>query len=439
MLLTPSHKNINAAQLLDQWDILRPSRMSAWREENILLPGPCPPTRINVKETELAHIVPEAGLPRRQFLRNTMMLSIPGALALAGVPMSAVAATYVLPTRTRGGTTLSVRNFGALGNGTTDDTAAFQRAFNALPTTGGTVDVPNGTYLIDPTKDLRLRSKMHLRLTSGAVLKAKPNSAERAYVLNAYRVSDVEISGGRIVGDRDNHLGTTGEWGHGIMVRGSSRVTVRDMHISKCWGDGMSIGQATVSGSLILSDDVVVANIVSTGNRRQGLSIGASRNVKVYDSEFSYTKGTAPQCGIDIEPDTLGLPTTDRVHIENCVMRHNAKNGILIYKRVTGVTLKNCTIEHNGGYGIYTVSPVGGTISGNTIRHNYHGGSKFTVSTKSYQISGNTFRNNNTRFFGVRLTSTPLKTIVGIASGYGGIDKTADSAINVTTNYWSKN
>ena len=52
------------------------------------------------------------------------------------------------------------------------------------------------------------------------------------------------LSGGRIIGDRDNHLGTTGEWGHGIMIRGSSRVTVRDIHISRCWGDGVSIGGA---------------------------------------------------------------------------------------------------------------------------------------------------------------------------------------------------
>lgn len=393
-----------------------------------------------MKENELAHIVPEAGLPRRQFLRNTLLLSVPSALALAGVPISAIAASYVPPTRARGGTTLNVRNFGAQGNGSTDDTAAFQRAVNALPTTGGTVYVPDGTYVIDPTKNVRLRSKMHLRLATGAVLKAKRNSAERSYVLNAYRVSDVEISGGRIVGDRDVHLGTTGEWGHGIMVRGSERVTVRDMHISKCWGDGMSIGQATVSSTIIPSEDVVVANIVSTGNRRQGLSIGCSRNVKVYDSEFSYTRGTAPQCGIDIEPDELGHTTISTVHIENCVLRHNAKNGLLIYKRVSGVTLKNCIIERNGGYGIYTVAPVGGLMTGNTIKHNYHGGVKFTVVTRNYQVSGNTFRNNNTRFFGLRLSPTPLKNISGIPEGYGSVDKTSDcTSIGVMTNYHSKN
>ena len=41
-------------------------------------------------------------------------------------------------------------------------------------------------------------------------------------MLTVQGVSDVEISGGRIIGERDAHLGTTGEWGHGVMIRGAS-------------------------------------------------------------------------------------------------------------------------------------------------------------------------------------------------------------------------
>lgn len=40
----------------------------------------------------------------------------------------------------------SVKDFGAVGDGTTDDTAAFQAAHDALPTNGGDVFVPPGTY-----------------------------------------------------------------------------------------------------------------------------------------------------------------------------------------------------------------------------------------------------------------------------------------------------
>ncbi len=43
----------------------------------------------------------------------------------------------------------NVRNFGATGDGITDDTAAIQAAINAIPSTGGTVYIPAGTYRIN--------------------------------------------------------------------------------------------------------------------------------------------------------------------------------------------------------------------------------------------------------------------------------------------------
>lgn len=43
----------------------------------------------------------------------------------------------------------SVSEFGARGDGKTDDTAAFQKALDAASVKGGVVDVPSGTYLID--------------------------------------------------------------------------------------------------------------------------------------------------------------------------------------------------------------------------------------------------------------------------------------------------
>ena len=48
------------------------------------------------------------------------------------------------PSRQRGETRVDVRRFGAAGDGTSDDTAAFQRAIDALPGDGGTVHVPAG-------------------------------------------------------------------------------------------------------------------------------------------------------------------------------------------------------------------------------------------------------------------------------------------------------
>src|SRR6478672_5751896 len=101
-----------------------------------------------LKNFELVHDVPEAGMPRREFLCKSALLAVP--LVLGGNILPAMAAT--VPSRTRGSATRSVKSYGAIGNGIHDDTAAFQAAINSLPSTGGTVTVPVGTYLIDPVK-----------------------------------------------------------------------------------------------------------------------------------------------------------------------------------------------------------------------------------------------------------------------------------------------
>ena len=68
----------------------------------------------------------------------------------------------------------SVRDFGAVGDGETDDTAAFWMALSCLPD-GGRLTVPVGTYRIAP---LALRSRMTLELTPGAVLLGSPEQAD---------------------------------------------------------------------------------------------------------------------------------------------------------------------------------------------------------------------------------------------------------------------
>ena len=56
--------------------------------------------------------------------------------------------TLTAPIIDNGGQVYNVKAFGAKGDGVTDDTSAFQKALNALSSTGGTLAVPSGSYLI---------------------------------------------------------------------------------------------------------------------------------------------------------------------------------------------------------------------------------------------------------------------------------------------------
>jgi polygalacturonase len=326
-------------------------------------------------------------MARRTFLKNSALLAVPA--ILGGVSLPALALTPP-PVRSRGTTVLSVKTYGAVGDGIHDDTAAIQAAINALPTTGGTVTVPAGTYLIDTNKKINLRSLMLFQMETGAILKAKNCALIRHYLLYVNGKSDVEIAGGQLVGDRDGHTysGTsTHEWGHGIQILGGKRVSVRDLMVTKCTGDGVCIG-----GS---SSDVVIANIISTGNRRNGLSVTNCTNVKVYDSEFSFTNGTSPECGVDIEPDA-GY-TCSNVLLQNCRFNNNKKYGINIWKNTSAITITGSTLELNGSLGLGTNGVNGLTVTNNTIRSNSATGIVYNDGTKNLNHSGNLSYGNYTR------------------------------------------
>src|SRR3546814_8527970 len=111
---------------------------------------------------------------------------------------------------------------------------------------------------------------MHLQMDPGAKRCAKRTGSDEYDVLLVDNVHDVEISGGKIIGERDDHAGTEGESGHGIRVRGSKRVTIRDIRISKCWGDGITVGPKPVwKAPYIVSQDVALAEVGCTRNGRK--------------------------------------------------------------------------------------------------------------------------------------------------------------------------
>ena len=320
------------------------------------------------------------------------------AFSLVALPASATNWWTATPSISIGSKTISVRTAGALGNGQHNDTSAFQAAINSLPSSGGTITVPDGTYMIDAVRSINLRSHVRLRMSSGAKLVALPNSSPRSSVIKASRVTNVEITGGAIVGERARHIGSSGEWGMGINVLASSKVYVHDLKVSDCWGDGLYIGAIGSAGHATPSIDVTVRNVVSNNNRRQGLSFGPVDRVFVYKSTFSNTHGTKPEHGIDIEPQVQG--PARNIRIEASTMTGNRGNGFEMSDKVSGVVVKSSTLKGNHGFGVL----IGGTsntawITGNLITENGLDGVSLVAPTRSVKITGNKVTYNSTRWF----------------------------------------
>lgn len=221
---------------------------------------------------------------------------------------------------------INILDFGANANDQTDDTEAVQKAVDhAESQGGGIVYVPSGVFLIDPDKSLNMRNNTGLHLADDATLKATASSKGSYAIVKVAAVSDVEIVGGHIEGERDIHDGTTGEWGMGISILGSKRVSVSNMKITNCWGDGIYVG----AGELGYCEDISIDKFTMHNNRRQGISVISVKNLVIKDGVASETNGTSPQAGIDLEPNKASEYMLN-VTIENVYTEKNVGYGLLM-------------------------------------------------------------------------------------------------------------
>src|SRR4029077_138732 len=83
--------------------------------------------------------------------RYNLGLQIPGGGAGNVTYLQAGTGALGRSVQSKLGDIVSVKDFGAKGDGVTDDTAAFQAAHDALPSTGGGIYAPGASYLLNKT------------------------------------------------------------------------------------------------------------------------------------------------------------------------------------------------------------------------------------------------------------------------------------------------
>lgn len=256
---------------------------------------------------------------------------------------------------------LTPQMFGAMENDDQDDTAAFNRAISQLGK-NGTVYVPAGTYIINAEMEINLKSNMRLILDSEAIIQASGNSVGGYNIICGNNVSNVAISGGSIRGERYFHSGTSGEWGMGIGLYDSHNITVSNVKISACWGDGIYLGSRNEEAVGAGCSRIVISDCILADNRRNNLSIVCADGVVVESSSFKDAGGTAPEYGIDIETNNAANPC-ENIMIYNCTFTGNNMAAMGIITAANEVDIVNCRM--NGDFLNYAGSSV--TISDTVI------------------------------------------------------------------------
>ncbi len=245
--------------------------------------------------------------------------------------------------------------------GTTDDTPEINRLLRGWEHGSTQYDcmyIPAGVYHIDaaPSSEnfggIVLTENQTLIMSPSALLIALPNNKSNSRVIWVFGRDNVKISGGHIIGERHTHTGTSGEWGHGIEISGCTNVTIENVEISQCWGDGIYLGKYDNNAlGNPASSDITITNCNLHHNRRNNLSVTDASNVTIKNSQFNNAgfhngqQGHAPQYGIDIEPNPGR--TCSNVTISNCTFQGNTVGTIQILGQlnahVKGVTIENCT------------------------------------------------------------------------------------------------
>ncbi|HTY87946.1 MAG TPA: glycoside hydrolase family 28 protein [Candidatus Acidoferrum sp.] len=264
----------------------------------------------------------------------------------------------------------NVRKFGAVGDGATKDTSAFQQAINACAAAGGgTVTVPAGEYLIG---SIELKSYVTLRLDQGAHLLGSPD-------LDDYPVMKVRWEGhwldghrGLIFAQTAAHFGVVGPG----KISGNPALSGREMprrpvlmEFTTCL-DVRLEGFATEHQRMwsihpTYCNGFTARNLVirSTGGNGDGIDVDSSMHVRIENCDIA----TGDDCiaiksGRGMEGFKLARPAED-VLITGCTLADSLFACIGIGSEtsggIRGVRIEHCKFTQAKSYAIYIKSNTG--------------------------------------------------------------------------------
>ncbi|EMF7446585.1 hypothetical protein V8073_001529 [Vibrio parahaemolyticus] len=186
---------------------------------------------------------------------------------------------------------------------------------------------------------LQVPSNSRCQFGINAALKLIPNSLPTYYVINFYLSDNFKLFYPKVIGDKSEHTGTTGEWGHCYNVVSCSNGLVLEPKAYDAWGDGIYVGLEynTVTPKQI--ENVVIEDATLINSSRNSLSFTSGVNVHVTIKEASGADRIAPKALVDVEPEFGYQVPGFKPIFENCSVHlhsttkdnYEALSGLLIY------------------------------------------------------------------------------------------------------------
>lgn len=263
----------------------------------------------------------------------------------------------------------NVRAFGATGNGTTKDTAAFQKALDTCAAAGGIVLVPAGNYLIG---SIELKSHTILLLKPDAHLLGSPDLED--YPIIKVRWEGKWIDGHRalISAQEADHIAIIGPGKiSGNPALGGRQMPRRPVLIEPINCTNVEFKDFTTEHHSMWSihptdcEDVIATNLTirSTGGNGDGIDVDSCQHVRIEGCDMA----TGDDCialksGRGLEGYRIAKPTAD-VLISHCTLADSIFACIGIGSETSGgirdVRIADCKFTHARTYAIYIKSRPG--------------------------------------------------------------------------------
>jgi polygalacturonase len=219
---------------------------------------------------------------------------------LAAVSALAFGASLVAATSASAAGTFNIRDSGATGNGSSNDSAAIQKAVDAASAAGGgTVRVPSGTY--KSAKTIHLKSNVIFQLDSGSTITGASGTGYDAAESNRYdqyqdyghsHFHDAMFYGDRLSGIGFVGSGTIDGGGHLITGNPDKGEADKILSLTRCTGlrlngvrfrRGGHFAILTNNCNNITSDGLRI----DTANDRDGWNVISASGVTVTNADIS--------------------------------------------------------------------------------------------------------------------------------------------------------
>ena len=288
----------------------------------------------------------------------------------------------------------NVSQFGAVGDGVTNDSVALRNAANWAASNGGDLAFDLGaTYAITTGMFFDGGANFHvygqdatLRVIDGFTPSSSWPQPLGFNASNDFSIRDLTIDG-----NRANR--TPAEvWAlHNIVIQDADRFLFESVRSINATTDGFFLATyENVLNPAEQSHDGLFLNVVADNAYRNGMSIVAGHDIDIVGSSFKNSIGVWPQAGIDIEPDP-GM----------------ADNS------ATGITFLANRFEDNIGKGLtatgFHQSIDAINVQGNYFRDNRAGGLQVSSSNGSASnivIQGNNFYGQHDTTAGIAPTAS---------------------------------